>query len=657
MAKSDTQPSKARKGKPLTENPLFPAVVALWFGALFGLGSLAIRVGLLEQIVLASKIDTVISAAAPPLGVSARIALALVLAAIGAMLGATIARKIAAPKPVVRERKRGAVPKPVVNSPVELRARDIHPDAPARRPISAHEELGGGASSEPRSDNAAMAGRRRSALAIEHDDTFELHENAPLPGGAWQIHDADAVKDDALELGSFADHGAEVPEMNDFSTIPPAPGPQLNWQAKAEPEPARQMFQPLPSASAEGHTEPAPMPASGLDFAPPADAMEGRQVFGMAQPQPDEVLDQLGITDAEFEDFAPVTIPAQPAISAAAEQPEASAPAYSAPTMPAAPIQPDNAAADPDKPGMLDLAAKLAASMQRRRERAEAAAKAQAAAQFEAQVPAQAEASPSPVAEAAVEPAPATQFPMPQEFSAVHASAQSETLPSSGFLHPNDIPAPVIPELPAAEPAPAIPVAFEAPAAPLELRPSAQPVIQEPGQASTGSMPRMPAAMRPITLDFGDSDDADDIPASFLPPRSIAMAPPPMPEAASAESSDETAEEGAADDPYPSLLNVVQPAPVRQDFVRIEDPVSDDAAIEPVVIFPGQAARMSAESAPTTPSAATDPASSFRRFDAPTSAEPGQTIAAGAAPAQSSEETERALRAALANLQRMSGAA
>ena len=64
---------KSAKGKaPISRHPLFPAVVALWFGALFGLGSMAIRPGLIEDMVLAAGIDTLVPAAAPPLGMTAR---------------------------------------------------------------------------------------------------------------------------------------------------------------------------------------------------------------------------------------------------------------------------------------------------------------------------------------------------------------------------------------------------------------------------------------------------------------------------------------------------------------------------------------------------------------------------------------------------------
>jgi hypothetical protein len=53
-----------------------------------------------------------------------------------------------------------------------------------------------------------------------------------------------------------------------------------------------------------------------------------------------------------------------------------------------------------------------------------------------------------------------------------------------------------------------------------------------------------------------------------------------------------------------------------------------------------------------------DEAVPFRRFDSPSSAGQGQPSAANeAASALPPEETERALRSALASLQRMSGAA
>jgi len=76
-----------------------------------------------------------------------------------------------------------------------------------------------------------------------------------------------------------------------------------------------------------------------------------------------------------------------------------------------------------------------------------------------------------------------------------------------------------------------------------------------------------------------------------------------------------------------------------------------------VAIFPGQAPATAATS-PLAPFAASPESAPFRRFDAPAAAGQGQPVAINSAPqAVEQGEAEQALRAALSNLQRMSGAA
>ena len=75
---------------------------------MFGLGSLAIPTSLLESAVQAALVDVLVPAAAPPLGMTARILLALALAGVGLVAGAAIARRTACPKPDQAERQRGA---------------------------------------------------------------------------------------------------------------------------------------------------------------------------------------------------------------------------------------------------------------------------------------------------------------------------------------------------------------------------------------------------------------------------------------------------------------------------------------------------------------------------------------------------------------------
>lgn len=97
--------SQARSRVSVGSHRMFPAVVALWFGALFGLGSLAVRPALIESLVLASRLEVLLPAAAPPLGMTARVLLALGMAVIGVACGAMIARRIARPRPAERERR------------------------------------------------------------------------------------------------------------------------------------------------------------------------------------------------------------------------------------------------------------------------------------------------------------------------------------------------------------------------------------------------------------------------------------------------------------------------------------------------------------------------------------------------------------------------
>ncbi|MBW8755643.1 MAG: hypothetical protein JF595_16150 [Sphingomonadales bacterium] len=90
--------SQLGRRQPISRHPLFPAIVALWFAAPLALGSFALSVSALETLVLAGHIDSLVPAAAPPLGMTARLALALALGFIGALVGWVLARRLAAPK-------------------------------------------------------------------------------------------------------------------------------------------------------------------------------------------------------------------------------------------------------------------------------------------------------------------------------------------------------------------------------------------------------------------------------------------------------------------------------------------------------------------------------------------------------------------------------
>lgn len=649
MAKSKR---KASNAQPITAHPLFPAVVALWFGALFGLGSLAVRPSLLEAAVIASRIDLLVPAAAPPLGVTARILVALGLSALGSALGLMIARRITRPKVEARQRKRTGVARE--DAAPQIRARDAHPDAPARRPISAHDEL----NVDESAAGGLLAGRRR-ALAVElPEEAFVPHDMAPLPGATPQIFEIAG-----LQLGgamaATADAGMPQHEVAPLDLggfvqpldVAPAKSVTLDWSA-APASAAVTVPMQLPAAMQSLDTRQQIQPPTA--DVPIADAPAAlRQIFGVTATDDHlshEFAKAAGFKTSVFEveEAQPLfadRAPDQPAVldfsgptSVAAAAEPAADPAPSAATMLVAEPLPALSSL-----GMTDLAARLAESMRRRRAvRAEQAAQAVEAAEVAAGQAAPLIAEPeryTPFAQYA------PSEPLPAPFAKPAAAPLADADDAAEAVEPI---APIaMARLTVSEPAPA-PAPVEAPPAPLA----------------------MPAALRPLTFDGPLAED--DVLASLLPPRHLSIpAAEREPDAADDAPANATpaAEDEAlgAEDKCGSLLDLGLSPLARPQFVRIEEPEAESATFEPVVIFPGQAPLGGAGAAPFAAAMAFSPAPApfaapadsapFRQFDAPSSVGAGQPVVNPAAAALDPAETERALRAALANLQRMSGAA
>src|SRR6186997_504803 len=83
----DSSGSRDASRPPISLHPAFPAVVALWFAALLGLGSMVLPVVLVERVVEITGLAALVPAASPPLGFMARGLIALVSAVAGATLG------------------------------------------------------------------------------------------------------------------------------------------------------------------------------------------------------------------------------------------------------------------------------------------------------------------------------------------------------------------------------------------------------------------------------------------------------------------------------------------------------------------------------------------------------------------------------------------
>ncbi|KMS52945.1 hypothetical protein V474_24550 [Novosphingobium barchaimii LL02] len=272
--------------EPISRHPLFPVIVALWCGALFGLGSIMVSPQAIEGLVLATGLHKVIPMAAPPLGTTTRILLALAMTGLGAAIGAVVARRIVHPKGA-HERSR----------PAQQLASDGFEAAEPSLADAA--ETAGAAPAEAQPTEVIRPGRipgRRRALALNtEDDVVPYEDRAPIPGRDTPILDAQILNVAEFDLDRF-DHADPA-----FRPTPRAPSIETEDDGD------------LPAwldAESAWHE---PEQDDRVNFAPsvPADAQVFQQVFqAQLNREADDIEGTVETTDAELpigHPFAPVT--------------------------------------------------------------------------------------------------------------------------------------------------------------------------------------------------------------------------------------------------------------------------------------------------------------------------------------------------------------
>jgi hypothetical protein len=693
------EPYGTRK-PPVSNHPLFPAVVALWFAALFGLGSFVLPNILFERIIVLTGIGELIPAAAPPLGVTARLIVSATMALIGAWLGFSVARKIAQAQVSARPLRGGR----------RQQRNDYFDEPRARRPISARDELGATRLESPPPADPGMGSRRR-ALAMQEDDrpSDYLRQHAPLPGTQ---HDyaapPPAVEPEPLDLAHFAappqpqhqpeaGYGDQIAALRNAAPSgqdrPETVAPAVEWTQPPAPDfnqpdfsrPAAPEFSPPPpvahhftapatspvAQAAQQFARPAPAPAP--QFAPPPMPMQdfsrpAPEPLPFARPAPPATMPAP--MPAGHDPLAPVRAPdvaPEPEdddedeyfpFGAAAFRPAPSPVPEPQPV--SQPEAPAVAAPAPAEPQTADAPLAFFAPSQ--------------AAEAE-ELPGETPAAPEPVATAA---------PAPREpLDGLSMVDLAERLARSLGRHGGAIAAPA--GLAAALGAQIAPSPTQP--APAEPQPLPEPELEDqaddldafaeltdddPADASelpaefartfdAPPPPVIPEALRPIPLEleeFGEDEDDLDLSLSFGRQLPADNAPPPGAQVFLADPLDEQDEldgTGEEDDDlseiagYSSLLAMKSPFRGSAEFVRIEQPEPADAPAEPAVVFPGQQ--------PATSVLAEAPAEpQLRRFDAPGKVSALEAPAANR-PKVDRDEAERSLRSALATLQRMSGAA
>jgi hypothetical protein len=586
---------------PISLHPAFPMIVALWFAALLGLGSLLVPAPLIERLVAASGISAIIPLAAPPLGFKARFVLSIAATLGGGLVGLIIARKVAG-------LHRREAPSPRFSQTV------ARSGVNARRPISAHDELG-----HIGLDGSSARGRR--SLAIEVDEgPSELLEAGPLPGGQLKVKemalprpepedltepevDSEPLELSGLELASLdggVDHAPGFSMLADEDGHGEQPAARTHPTIRKTPaKPVhKQIFTPV-AVEDEAVDQPAP---ADLHFSPPS-LTRFASLDTPALGHTDEPTG-VGATDGRAEDD----------LAALARQAKDRADGLgldkcdSELEEPVASIHEsdwqDGALEDL---GLVQLAQRLGSSIEKRREARAAAAVAQMALSPVA---------PAPVTGAPVTGAPITGAPLADDFGMAEAEDAAEAM--AAYFGKDAAPAAI------QEPAPAPFVQPMAAAKSAPARQVFQPLTAEPAPAPPPSLSTDTFARIDIDDNDGDGEDGDEtilnLAASFSLPlgrtgTTGAAAQSPAPQAVPAQFN-----------PFERKAQV---------FVRIEDePQPEDGHVEPAVVFPGEKTRMQPPAASVSFAPDGQPAA---RVDA--------------------EENEKALREALLNLQRMSGAA
>ncbi|MBX9886113.1 MAG: hypothetical protein K2X68_14205 [Novosphingobium sp.] len=247
--------ARRRPGAPVTAHRLFPAFAILWFAALFGLGSLAVPGSVLGALVLKTGLPALVPAAAPPLGFTAHLLVAFLLAGFGAALGLALALRLA-PRGEVE-----AAPAPTIVRAAEseaddvykVRARDAHPDAPPRRPLVLTEAF-----ADPLVEEAEPAEpllRRKSSLPANEPVSEPVSAPVSVPGSA-------STSDAGPWIPEFTPGGVSAVQPLDLAALDladPVRQPLFAAPDVAAIEPVEAPAEPEPTVEPAAETIPLPI--------------------------------------------------------------------------------------------------------------------------------------------------------------------------------------------------------------------------------------------------------------------------------------------------------------------------------------------------------------------------------------------------------------
>jgi len=301
--------------------PVAPLVAAV-IGGVIALAFALIPTGLLEDLVIDSGIAAVVAAAEPPLGVTAR-AVLILAAGGGAALVAWFGLFLLMGDRAIVVQKAGASAGEEV-APV-LRRADAHPDAPARRPLSAHRELGT-PFLEVRAHRPVHARAEEMVVDAEFEDLppEDAAVERPLPADLdmpLAAYDPAAIPEEPVDWALQAPSLLRTPRQQVFdpgerfetfeltplirravvdSTPVPVAEPAPEPDAQAEPAPVR-IRAPVKISAPEPAVAPIEVPATVSEpvFEPLAEPIRtAERVYAPAPIAPPEPMPAFAPTEA-----------------------------------------------------------------------------------------------------------------------------------------------------------------------------------------------------------------------------------------------------------------------------------------------------------------------------------------------------------------------
>lgn len=197
---------------PISSHPAFSAIVALWFAALLGIGSLIVPAALFERLFAVTGLNGILPATQAPLGFTARTIIALAGTAIGIVTGLLLARKVSA-----------AQSAPGVAH--------LHP---AKVPISAMKELGAKSLDQPVEEepfggpaDRPTVSRRRALWISDDHETDQSGGTTPLAAKVISPIENEPELEQELEPAPVSESLSKALRAHDFEAPPEDSGSNL----------------------------------------------------------------------------------------------------------------------------------------------------------------------------------------------------------------------------------------------------------------------------------------------------------------------------------------------------------------------------------------------------------------------------------------------